>query len=72
MKKIPLIGALLGLFMGKPANSAETITYTYDAKGRLIRVVHTGTTNNNLTTVYTHEPRRLLRRQFCVGYRLSA
>ncbi len=35
--------------------AAETVTYTYDAKGRLIRVVRTGTVNNNVTTNYTHD-----------------
>ena len=28
---------------------------TYDAKGRLIRIVRTGTVNNNVTTEYTHD-----------------
>ena len=55
MRKIPLLGALLALILGKVAGSAETVTYTYDAKGRLIKVVHTGTVNNNLTTDYTHD-----------------
>ena len=32
--------------------ATETVTYTYDAKGRLVKVVHTGTVNNNLTTTY--------------------
>ena len=55
MRTIPLIVAVSGLLFGIAADSAETITYTYDAKGRLIKVVHTGTVNNNLTTVYTHD-----------------
>lgn len=37
------------------ANAAETLTYTYDAKGRLIKVVRTGTVNNNVQTTYTHD-----------------
>jgi YD repeat-containing protein len=37
------------------ANAAETITYTYDAQGRLVKVVHTGTVNNNVVTDYTHD-----------------
>jgi hypothetical protein len=37
------------------ANAAETITYTYDAKGRLVKVVRTGTVNNNVTTEYEHD-----------------
>lgn len=38
-----------------PAIAAETITYTYDAKGRLVKVVRTGTVNNNVTTEYEHD-----------------
>jgi len=37
------------------ATAAETITYTYDAKGRLVKVVRTGTVNNNVTTEYEHD-----------------
>lgn len=37
------------------ANAAETITYTYDARGRLVKVVHSGTVNNNVQTEYTHD-----------------
>ena len=55
MKSIPLLGALLGLLFGSAANAAETVTYKYDAKGRLIKVVRTGTVNNNVTTDYTHD-----------------
>ena len=36
------------------ADAAETITYKYDAKGRLIEVKRTGTVNNNVTTTYSH------------------
>ena len=38
-----------------PAQSAETITYSYDAKGRLVKVVRTGTVNNNVTVEYEHD-----------------
>ena len=34
------------------ASAAETVTYTYDARGRLIKVVHTGTVNNNNQVCY--------------------
>lgn len=39
-----------------PSFASETITYTYDALGRLVKVVHTGTVNNNMQTVYTIDP----------------
>jgi hypothetical protein len=52
--KILLLSAIaLALVTG--AFATETITYTYDAKGRLIRVVRTGTVNNNVTTQYTYD-----------------
>lgn len=35
------------------AHAAETITYTYDAKGRLVKVVRSGPTNNQ--TEYGHD-----------------
>ena len=35
------------------AFAAETITYTYDARGRLVKVERTGTINNNVVTNYT-------------------
>lgn len=37
------------------AHAGETVTYNYDAKGRLVKVVHTGTVNNNVQTTYTHD-----------------
>ena len=37
------------------AQAAETITYSYDAKGRLVKVVHAGTVNNNVQTTYNHD-----------------
>ena len=34
------------------ASAAETIDYTYDAQGRLIKVERSGTVNNNVDTEY--------------------
>lgn len=42
----------LGLLMPVPVIAAETVTYTYDARGRLVKTVHTGTVNNNTQTCY--------------------
>lgn len=48
--------ALLGVIVLSPAvHAAETITYSYDAKGRLVKVVRTGTVNDNVTTEYEHD-----------------
>lgn len=45
-------GAILGLMCSASASASETMTYIYDAQGRLVRVVHTGTVNNNTQTCY--------------------
>jgi hypothetical protein len=37
------------------ASAAETITYTYDALGRLVKVVNSGTVNNGIQTTYGHD-----------------
>ena len=49
--------AVAALLMVVPVGlqSAETLTYKYDAKGRLIEVKRTGTVNNNVQTNYTHD-----------------
>ena len=41
--------------LGAAAYAAETITYTYDARGRLIQVARSGTVNNGVTTTYTND-----------------
>ena len=38
-----------------PAAATETINYTYDAKGRLVKVVRTGSVNNSVTVDYEHD-----------------
>ena len=43
------------VILSSAAHAGETVTYTYDAKGRLVKVVHTGTVNNNVQTTYTHD-----------------
>lgn len=35
------------------ADAGETITYSYDALGRLVQVTRTGTVNNNVQATYT-------------------
>lgn len=37
------------------ASAAETITYKYDAKGRVIKVERSGSVNNGVKTQYTHD-----------------
>ena len=43
---------LLAILLVAPAQAAETITYVYDARGRLVQVIRTGTVNNGVTTSY--------------------
>ena len=38
-----------------PAAAAETITYSYDAKGRVVKAERSGTVNNAVKAVYTHD-----------------
>lgn len=54
------IGMLIGLCLAATvtssmAQAAETITYTYDAKGRLVKVEHSGAVNNGVKVEYTHD-----------------
>lgn len=51
--KFLIVGLMLAT--AGPAMAAEMITYTYDAKGRLIKVVRSGTVNNGVTTDYTRD-----------------
>ncbi len=37
------------------AQADETITYSYDARGRLIQVARAGTVNNGATTTYSYD-----------------
>ena len=37
------------------ASASETILYSYDARGRLVKVQHSGAVNNNVTTNYQYD-----------------
>jgi YD repeat-containing protein len=37
------------------AMASETINYSYDARGRLVQVKHSGTVNNNITSNYQYD-----------------
>jgi hypothetical protein len=49
-----LVFALL-LVAGASAQASETITYSYDPRGRLIKVAHSGTVNNGVRSCYTYD-----------------
>ncbi len=50
MRKFALLLPLAVL--ASPALAAETVTYGYDARGRVIQVVRSGSINNGVTTTY--------------------
>ena len=57
MDRIFRIGAI-GLCLAGVAVAAwasETITYSYDSRGRLVKVVRTGTVNNNVQAEYKYD-----------------
>jgi YD repeat-containing protein len=44
-----------GGLIAAAAYATETITYTYDARGRLVQVQRSGTVNNGVNSTYTHD-----------------
>lgn len=50
-------GLLLALCLASPgaALAGETITYSYDAKGRLVQVARAGSVNSGVTTTHTYD-----------------
>ena len=58
MRQIILFGSAAALLIGATAAAAsETIAYSYDARGRLKQVAHSGTPagNNGVTTSYAYD-----------------
>lgn len=53
------IGAVIGIAaisaIAAAALASETVTYTYDARGRVVAVKHSGTINNNVAANYTYD-----------------
>lgn len=47
--------AVAGLGVATAAVSSETITYSYDSRGRLTKVVRSGTVNNNVSATYSYD-----------------
>ncbi|HEY0623275.1 hypothetical protein [Sphingomonas sp.] len=52
-------GAVIGLAaltgLAAAALASETVTYSYDARGRLVAVKHSGTVNNNVQANYSYD-----------------
>lgn len=55
MRAFAKISLSVTLLLPCAASATETIAYAYDARGRLVQVVRTGTVNNNVTTVYAYD-----------------
>ena len=53
--RIAAIVAAGAAVAGTAAWATETITYKYDARGRLIKVERTGTVNNNVKAEYKYD-----------------
>jgi hypothetical protein len=49
-----LVGASL-LVVATPVLASETISYSYDARGRLTQVARSGSVNNGVVTNYAHD-----------------
>lgn len=50
---LPILAGFVALFAS--ANAAETVTYTYDEHGRLVKVERTGTVNNGVKAEYEYD-----------------
>jgi YD repeat-containing protein len=50
-----LIALSIAALTAVAAAASETINYSYDARGRLVQVKHSGTVNNNVTANYTYD-----------------
>ena len=43
------------MLFASAAHAGDSVSYAYDAKGRLVKVVHTGTVNNSIQTICSHD-----------------
>ena len=50
-----IVAAAGALALAGIAAASETVTYTYDAKGRLVKVEHSGSVNNNVVANYSYD-----------------
>lgn len=56
MKRVYILPfACSAVLFAQSAKAAETQKYTYDAKGRLVKVERSGTVSGSVTTQYTHD-----------------
>lgn len=56
MKKYEILAAAgIALVAVAAAQASETLNYSYDARGRLVRVTHNGSVNANVVTNYSYD-----------------
>jgi YD repeat-containing protein len=57
MRSLLLSVSVIALMLPLTVNAAETVAYSYDARGRLTKVVRSGSAqnNSNVTTDYSHD-----------------
>jgi hypothetical protein len=45
----------IALLASAALHATETVKFTYDSKGRVVKVVRSGTVNNGVQTTYGHD-----------------
>lgn len=58
MRKIDMLvlaGSAAAMAAAAAALASETLNYSYDARGRLVRVQHDGSVNGNVVTNYSYD-----------------
>ena len=55
MNQIVTAAALTLALNPLAAHGAETIAYSYDSKGRMVKVARSGSVNNGVQTIYGHD-----------------
>lgn len=50
-----VIALIIAAVTAAAGAASETINYSYDARGRLVQVRHSGTINNNVTANYQYD-----------------
>jgi YD repeat-containing protein len=53
--RIAAIALAAACLAGATAMASETVTYTYDARGRLVKVERSGTVNNGVKAEYVYD-----------------
>lgn len=67
MRKLVAIAALSAATIASAASAAETINYSYDARGRLKQVARGGTVNNGVNTAYQWDKAHNRKRKTITG-----